>query len=101
MTISMREYMPALMQEIDVTVWAPLTVTRVFRLSEFVNMYSYNDKLPVTFICNTMNLSLKVLHFFPAVYFAKFVKMNFSASHHQLFSVIRHMKYEICKEQQK
>ena len=35
------------------------------------------------------------------VYFSEFVKMNFSASHHQLFSDIRHMKYEICKEQQK
>ena len=35
-----------------------------FIWSEFVIIYSYNDKLAVTSMFNTMNLSLKVLHFF-------------------------------------
>ena len=35
-----------------------------FIWSEFLIMQSHNDKLPVTSICNTMNLSLEVLHFF-------------------------------------
>ena len=39
-----------------------------FIWSEFVIMYSYNDKLPTASIFNTMNLSLKVLHFFPVKY---------------------------------
>ena len=43
-----------------------------FIWSEFVIIYSYNDKLPVTSIFNTMNLSLKVLNFFfPVMYFDK------------------------------
>ena len=33
--------------------------------SEFIIIYSYNDKLPVTSICYTMNLSLRVLYIFP------------------------------------
>ena len=52
---------------IDVTVWAPLTVTYVI-WSEFVITYFYNDKLPVTTIFNIMNLSLMVLNFFGSVY---------------------------------
>ena len=47
---------------IDVTVWAPLSMTR-FTWSEFVIIYFYNDKLPVTSNCNTMNFSLRVFHF--------------------------------------
>ena len=70
MAVFMREYTHGLSPEeatlcIDVTVWTPLTVTCGFIWSEFVIIYSYNDKLPVTSICNTMNLSLRVLNFFP------------------------------------
>ena len=53
---------------IDVIIWTPLTVT-VFMWSEFIMIYSYNDKLPVTLIFNTMNLSLRVLHFFSGTVF--------------------------------
>ena len=34
---------------------------------EIVIIYSYNDKLPVKSIFNTMNLSLKVIKFFPVM----------------------------------
>ena len=39
-----------------------------FIWSEFIIIYSYNDKLLVTSICNTVNLSLKALLFLSAVY---------------------------------
>ena len=50
-----------------VLVWLfghPLLWHMCFIRSEFVITYSNNDKLPVTSIFNTINLSLKVLHFF-------------------------------------
>ena len=72
----MREYTLALLPEegtlcIDVTIWhAPLTVKCVFHLVWICYhiTYSYNDKLSGTSIVSTMNLSLRVLHLFPAVY---------------------------------
>ena len=72
MTVCLHEYMPVLPPEEvtlwnDLAVWAPLTCVS-FVLNLLSYRYSYNDKLPVTSICNTMNLSLRVLHFFPAVY---------------------------------
>ena len=70
-TVCMQKYTPALPQEgvtlsIDMTVWAPLTVT-CFIWSEFVIVCYYNDRLSLTSIFNTMNVSLKVLHFFGSV----------------------------------
>ena len=66
-TVLMREYMPVLPPEgvHCVMMWLfgnPL-LWRVCHWSEFVIIYSYNDKLPVISIFNTMNLSLKVSHF--------------------------------------
>ena len=61
------EYKPALPPEgSTLLMWLfghPLLWHVRFIWSEFI-MYSYNDKLPVTSIFNTVNLSLKVLHFF-------------------------------------
>ena len=58
MIICMQEYRPTFLPEgathCDVcSIW-----------SNFIIIFSYNDKLPVTSIFNTMNLSFKVLHFF-------------------------------------
>ena len=73
MTVWMREYTLAFPREgdtlcIDVTVWATPYRDVWYIWSEFVIIYSYSDKLPVTSICNTVILSFRVLHFFPAVY---------------------------------
>ena len=64
MTVCMWEYMPALPPEgvHCVLMWLfghPLLWHVCFIWSEFI-IYSYNDKLSVTSIFNTMNLSLKV-----------------------------------------
>ena len=42
----------------------------------FVIIYSYNDKLPVTLIFITMNLSLKVLHFFQQYIYIYMINME-------------------------
>ena len=41
---------------------------QIYIWSKFVIIYSYNDKLPVTSIFNTINLSLKVLLFQECMY---------------------------------
>ena len=60
MNICMQEYIFTLMH-IDVTVWAALTMTCVFHLVEFVIIYSYNNKLPVSSI---LKLVLEDVAFF-------------------------------------
>ena len=68
MTVCMREYLPVLLPECVHCVLMWLFGHPLLWLgsiwSEFVIIYSYNDKLCGISICYTMNLSLRVLHFF-------------------------------------
>ena len=73
MTVCMREYMLALLPEgvHCMLMWLfghPLLWHMCFIWSEFVIICSYSDKLSITSIFNTMNLSFKVLNFFLVVY---------------------------------
>ena len=80
MAFRMWEYTPALLPGVLYCVIMrlfghPLLWHVCFIWSGFVIIYSYNDKLPVTSIFNTMNLSFNVLYLFPAVY--KTLDQNF------------------------
>ena len=72
-TVCIREYTTALPPEGEgyTVYWCHCLRTPYYVMcfiwSEFVFIYSYNGKLSVTSIFNTINLSLKVLHFFPVV----------------------------------
>ena len=73
MTVCMREYTLVLRPEGENCVWCDrlgisYCDTCVSFGSEFLIIYSYNDKLPVTSIFSTRNLTLRVLHFFGSVY---------------------------------
>ena len=61
----------------DVIVWPPLTWYVCLVWSEFI-INSYNDKLPVTSICNSMDLSFSVLHFFHQCIYIPYILISSS-----------------------